>query len=115
MRDWIRENYQNNFALSKNFMLKKDLSRFSPMICKQRLLALRLKKDGHPIQNDKLRNLLICGLIGSCKNPYMSIFKKFYSFFGFVFLAVAPKFLLNIFMQAITKTKPPRFIQKNYF
>lgn len=111
MRDWIREKYQNNFAYSIGKYPQDDLSRFSPMICKQRLLSIRLDKKNHPIPNDSRIKLLLSGLCGSLKNPYMHFLKRFFSFFGFIFLAAAPRFVLSHYSQLINKSRTSDIIK----
>lgn len=112
MRDWIREDYQNTFSRSIGKSLKPDLSRFSPMICKQRLLSLRLDKKNHPIPQDDKIGLLVSGITGSFKNPYMKLPKRFFSFFGFIFLALAPRFVLWHMLHVINKARVSDFTKQ---
>jgi hypothetical protein len=82
------------------------------MICKQRLLSLRLDKKNHPIPQDDKIGLLVSGITGSFKNPYMKLPKRFFSFFGFVFLALAPRFVLWHMLNVINKARVSDFTKQ---
>ncbi len=77
MRDYLREEYQSVWAKKMGVPYQTDLSRFNPMVCKQRFLAYRLQPEGHPLPDTRL-GLLVSGLRGAFRVPYISTGKRLF-------------------------------------
>ena len=113
MRDYVREQVQAQWAERMGLMpVQADRSRFHPTVCKQRLIAYRLDPVGHPVASDGRWGLLLAGLWGAVRFPYLTLGKRCFVAVAFVGVAVMPLPLLRRIAEgALSPTHRPSFRQ----
>ena len=114
MRDYIREEVQGQWAERMGWRApyRTDLSRFHPTVCKQRLIAYRLDPVGHPIASDGRWSLLLAGLWGTVRFPYLALQKRLFIAAGFFGIALMPKVMLRrIAGHVLSGGRKPSFLR----
>jgi glycosyltransferase involved in cell wall biosynthesis len=102
MRDVLRENVEHAFSGRFNFHFLPDRSRYCPGHTKLRLLSRRMLPDEHPIPNDKVTDLVFCGLASAFRFPHLTLGKRITVVIGFLGLGLIPRFMLRAYFAAIT-------------
>jgi len=102
MRDIKRENTQHAFGDRYSFHFSADRSRFCPGHTKLRLLSRRLLAEAHPIRTDRVRDLVLSGVVSAVKFPHLKgLRQRFLVGFGFLALGIAPRSLLRSYFHSI--------------
>lgn len=101
MRDIKRENTQHEFGAQFGFRFSRDRSRYCPGHTKLRLLSRRMHPETHPIESDRVIDLLVCGLVSSVTFPHLTLVRRLSVAVGFVLLGILPRFMLRHHFNAI--------------
>ena len=119
MRDIKREDTQHEFGEQFGFCFSPDRSRYCPGHTKLRLLSRRMQPNAHPIKNDKVIGLLLCGLISAVTFPHLKMSRRVSVAVGFLLLGMVPRSMLRAYFHAIavaqqrnkvaTNELPPRW------
>jgi glycosyltransferase involved in cell wall biosynthesis len=113
MRDYVREKVQGEWAerLGWGAPYRTDLARFHPTVCKQRLIAYRLNPVGHPVATDGRWSLLLAGVWGAIRFPYLALQKRLFIAAGFFGIALMPKSMLRrIAGHVLSSGQKPSFL-----
>jgi glycosyltransferase involved in cell wall biosynthesis len=114
MRDYVREETQGQWAerLGWRAPYRTDLARFHPTVCKQRFIAYRLDPVGHPIATDGRWSLLLAGIWGAVRFPYLAAPKRLFIAAGFLGIALMPKAMLRrVAGPVLSSGQKPSFLQ----
>lgn len=95
MRDFVREETQRQWADRLGWgPYRADLSRFHPTVCKQRLIAYRLDPINHPVPADGRWALMLAGIWGAIRFPYLPTSKRVSVALGFLGMSLMPRSML---------------------
>ena len=110
MRDFVREEVQRQWADRFNWgPYRADLSRFHPTVCKQRLIAYRLEPVGHPVEVDGRWKLMLAGIWGALRFPYLTWHKRVLAALGFIGISIMPRAMVQHIAGAVLSPgqRPP--------
>ncbi len=95
------EESQHAFADRLGFHFPADRSRYCPGHTKHRLLSRRMFPNAHPIKTDRVRDLVISGMVSAARFPHLKLGRRLAVGAGFLVLGIVPRFFLRTYFGTI--------------
>jgi len=113
MRDIKRERSQHAFGDHFDFHFPEDSSRYCPGHTKLRLLSRRMLPCEHPVETDRVGNLLTCGLLSAVRFPHLKLHQRLVVGVGFLALGLMPRWVLRRYFAAIVSPQKRNMSQSS--